>query len=227
MSFHENLKKLRKAHNISQEKLAEILDVSRQAVAKYECGRCYPDIEKIIAISNLFHMSLDDLLKEKKNSCSTLTNIADGRDIMTKEIIEFLCRAKKACYAGGKAEEISSRPQSHDLQYMEGNLKYIDSFLGSQNFSGEEAIFKDNTPIWAMNYCGRVVNTGFEGSFLHEVLRNVPKEKPFRGPEVYIKDDFKYECSVTGDSTWFEGREVIYKKDVKVYECMFHGGIVC
>ena len=38
MSFHENLKKLRKAHNISQEKLAEVLDVSRQAVAKYKCS---------------------------------------------------------------------------------------------------------------------------------------------------------------------------------------------
>ena len=35
-------------------------------------------------------MYINDLLKEKKNSCSTLTNIADGRDIMTKEIIEFL-----------------------------------------------------------------------------------------------------------------------------------------
>ena len=227
MSFHENLKKLRTINKISQERFAEILGVSRQAVTKYESGKCYPDVEKLIAISNLFNVSLDDLLKVKESNCINLKNILDGGNIMDKKIIGFLCRAKKETYAAGKAEEeISSRPGSHDLKYIEGNLKYIDTYLGSQNFVGEEGIWKDNCPIWSMNYSGRVLSSEFEGSVLHEALKNVKEDKPFRGPKVYKKDDFTYECTVNGDCSWFEGKEVIYKKDVKVYECLFHGGVV-
>ena len=62
MTFEKKLKSYRKAAKLSQEKMAELLNVSRQAVTKWETGTGTPDISNLIAISNLFHISLDDLL---------------------------------------------------------------------------------------------------------------------------------------------------------------------
>jgi len=143
---------------------------------------------------------------------------------MDKDIVEFLIRAKKATYAGKGAETDSSRPGSHDLLYAEGALKYIDTYLGDAKFAGEEALWKDDVPFWAMNYVGRVTGEGFSGDFLKEALLQVPEEHPFRGPPRYDNGDYSYTCSVEGDFHWFRGREEIYFGGVKVFECVFHGG---
>lgn len=63
MEFNETLRNLRKEKGLSQERLAEMLDVSRQAISKWESGQSYPEVEKLIAISDLFGVTLDRLLK--------------------------------------------------------------------------------------------------------------------------------------------------------------------
>lgn len=63
MSFGENLQRLRKGRNISQENLAEELNVSRQTVGKWENGITYPETECLIQISEFFNVSIDVLLK--------------------------------------------------------------------------------------------------------------------------------------------------------------------
>lgn len=65
MSFKEKLQKMRKERGYSQEQLADIIGVSRQAVSKWESGMSYPETEKLIELSKLFSMSLDELLKEE------------------------------------------------------------------------------------------------------------------------------------------------------------------
>ena len=70
MNFAEKLKELRKQKGISQEQLAEKIYVSRQAITKWESGNGIPDIENLIAISNLFNESLDSLLSEEKSLIS-------------------------------------------------------------------------------------------------------------------------------------------------------------
>lgn len=64
MNFGENLQKLRKEKNISQEQLAEELHVSRQTIGKWENGVTYPETECLIQISDFFEVSIDTLLKE-------------------------------------------------------------------------------------------------------------------------------------------------------------------
>ncbi len=145
---------------------------------------------------------------------------------MEKEIIDFLIRAKKATYAGKGGEDKSSRPNSHDLSYIEGELLYIDTYLGGAKFSGEEALWDKNMPFWSMNYVGRIIAEGFSGDFLKEALMNVPEDKPFRGPEKFESSAYTYECSVDGDIEWFKGYEAIYFGGKKIYECLFHGGLV-
>ncbi|MCL2843377.1 MAG: helix-turn-helix domain-containing protein [Oscillospiraceae bacterium] len=64
MKFHEKLQELRKGRGLSQEALAEILDVSRQAVSKWESGQTYPETDKLIALAKLFDVTLDSLLQD-------------------------------------------------------------------------------------------------------------------------------------------------------------------
>ncbi len=62
MSFGENLQKIRKNNQLSQEELAEMLGVSRQAVSKWELGEGYPEVDKLLILSKKLNISLDSLL---------------------------------------------------------------------------------------------------------------------------------------------------------------------
>lgn len=64
MKFGENLYNLRKSAKMSQEKLAEKMDVSRQSVSKWENGESYPEMEKIMKLCDIFHCKINDLVHE-------------------------------------------------------------------------------------------------------------------------------------------------------------------
>lgn len=63
MSFSDNLQVLRKRENMTQEQLAERLEVSRQAVSKWESGQSYPEMEKLLTLCDLFRCDMDSLVK--------------------------------------------------------------------------------------------------------------------------------------------------------------------
>ena len=64
MKFGENLYNLRKAAKMSQEKLAEKMEVTRQSVSKWENGESYPEMQKIMKLCNIFHCKINDLVHE-------------------------------------------------------------------------------------------------------------------------------------------------------------------
>ena len=64
--FKDNLISLRKLNNMSQEELADRLNISRQTLSKYETGESLPDIEKCKAIAGIFDVSLDDLVNYER-----------------------------------------------------------------------------------------------------------------------------------------------------------------
>ena len=66
MEFNNKLYELRKQKGFSQEELANRLNVSRQTISNWEVGESTPDMEKLIAISDLFEISLDELVKGEK-----------------------------------------------------------------------------------------------------------------------------------------------------------------
>lgn len=68
MEFNNRLYQLRKQKGLSQEELANRLNVSRQTVAKWEVGDSTPDMEKLIAMSDLFGVSLDNLVMGKEEA---------------------------------------------------------------------------------------------------------------------------------------------------------------
>lgn len=65
MKFNEKLVMLRKQNNLSQEQLAEQLNVARQTVSKWELGETTPEMDKLIKMSEIFKISLDELMKEE------------------------------------------------------------------------------------------------------------------------------------------------------------------
>lgn len=64
MALSEKLYTLRRKNGLSQEQLAEQLNVSRQAISKWEAGQSIPESDKLLSISNYFNVSLDYLMKE-------------------------------------------------------------------------------------------------------------------------------------------------------------------
>lgn len=64
MNISEKIKKIRGEKNLTQEQFAEKIYVSRNAVAKWETNRGYPDIQNLITISEVFNVCLDELVKE-------------------------------------------------------------------------------------------------------------------------------------------------------------------
>jgi len=71
MNFSTKLRTLRKQFKFSQERLAEKLGVSRQAITKWETDGGLPDIENLMAIATLFSVSMDDLLSNEKLAHTT------------------------------------------------------------------------------------------------------------------------------------------------------------
>lgn len=65
MSFGENLQSLRKKHSVTQEELADELQVSRQTVSKWEQDACYPEMDKLIALCKRFSVTMDSLVQGK------------------------------------------------------------------------------------------------------------------------------------------------------------------
>lgn len=63
MNFAENLQYLRRQKDITQEQLAERLEVSRQSVSKWESGQSYPEMEKLLQLCGMFHCNLDTLMR--------------------------------------------------------------------------------------------------------------------------------------------------------------------
>ena len=127
MNFAEKLKELRKQKGISQEQLAEKIYVSRQAITKWESGNGIPDIENLIAISNLFNESLDSLLSEEKSLISKHEFLYESRteyDLDSPKKIDLkLGTAHEVIIEKTKDEKILVVAASNKLNYLTQQVK--------------------------------------------------------------------------------------------------------
>lgn len=97
MNLAENLKKIRKDHNLSQEQLAEQLGVSRQSVSKWESNQAYPEMDKVIQLAKMFNLNVDELLNqdirevnsEKQSKITINKYIDDFLSFITKTVDMF------------------------------------------------------------------------------------------------------------------------------------------
>ena len=90
MDFSEKLSILRKARCLTQEQLAEKLDVSRQSVSKWESGQAVPELEKVVALSTVFDVTTDSLLKS-----SEIDDLSVKTEMLEKQQQQMLVREQQ------------------------------------------------------------------------------------------------------------------------------------
>lgn len=82
MKFNEKLIELRKKEGLSQEELGYKLNVTRQTVSKWELGQTTPEMEKLVEISRLFNISVDELINGSEITINTQTSKIEDQPIM-------------------------------------------------------------------------------------------------------------------------------------------------
>lgn len=93
MEFNNKLYNLRKQKGLSQEELANRLNVSRQTISKWEVGDSTPDMENLIAISSLFEISLDELVLDKPPVPKKAIHLSEDGKKKTKKIVTIIAIA--------------------------------------------------------------------------------------------------------------------------------------
>lgn len=150
-----------------------------------------------------------------------------------EEIKKFLIEAKRQTYANESVEKIeSSRLHSKDYEYRKDNMIYHDTYFGGTNFIGEEVVYVDNKPYWAMNYHGVTLDNSIGEEAMDKALRPalmlVGKSDiiPVRGPKEFHNGEYKYTFEIEGEFNYFSGIETIYKNNEKIYELKCSGGLI-
>jgi hypothetical protein len=148
-----------------------------------------------------------------------------------EKLEEFIVRAKAATYVGSGSHSLSHRPNSHDLEYHEGEFAYLDSYFGGSDFIGEEVVYFKGQPVWAMNYYGRILEpdriaAAEAGQVIKESLTRMYREGRFLGGFTCTADHGVYHDGNQGDFTSFTGREWITRDGLAVYELFYHGGLI-
>ncbi len=123
MDFTSKLKMLRKKAGLSQEKLADKIGVSRQAVTKWETGNGIADIENIISISKLFHISIDELLLDREIKKDLFESISEYDIDKVKRFDIKLGAANSVFINGYDGEKLYVKLYSNTLMLIEENLK--------------------------------------------------------------------------------------------------------
>lgn len=90
MNLSEKIFTLRKGSDLTQEQLAEALNVSRQSISKWESGQATPELEKIVAMSQVFGVTTDSLLQP-----SEIDELSVKTEILAKQQQQLLAREKR------------------------------------------------------------------------------------------------------------------------------------
>lgn len=89
MGMGQKLKELREENQLTQADVSERLCISRQSISKWENDKGYPDLDNLIELSNLFKISVDDLLKENSKN-NTYTQNDNGSQAITSVLDEWI-----------------------------------------------------------------------------------------------------------------------------------------
>ena len=143
----------------------------------------------------------------------------------------FIVQAKAATYVGGGEHTCSCRPESHDLEFKDGDWSYLDSYFGGRDFIGEEVVYYKGKAVWAMNYYGRILRAELitpeqTGHMIKVSLSRMYAEERFLGGFQYREGEFAYIDSSKGDVDHFTGRETISREGKLAYELVYHGGVI-
>ena len=148
-----------------------------------------------------------------------------------KQLSKFLIKAKINTYAsGGEGGEKILPDGGKEFEFNEKKFEYRDRYFGFNPFIGEEIVWQDGKIVWGMNYYGKIISEEIDVKeiyqFLQEALKKITEDKPFRGPNNFRREDFKYSNKVRGTLEDFEGEEKIFYKKQLAYRLNYSGGLI-
>lgn len=143
----------------------------------------------------------------------------------------FIVRAKAQTYAGDGAARPPCRPGAHDLGYDDGAWSYLDSYFGGTDFLGQEVVWRDGEPLWAMNYYGRIldparIDASRAGAVIKAALLALYREGRFLGGFEWTTQNGIYRDDSVGDVASFTGREGIFVDGIEAYRLDYCGGLI-
>lgn len=153
-------------------------------------------------------------------------------EITHEKLSSFLKEANINTYANKDVSKApSTRMKSEDYHFEKNGLIYHDTYFGGRDFIGEEIVYKNNEPVWGMNYYGFVADESVDEKEVYVFLRTALMESyndiiPVRGPKIYSKEGWEYKNQVDGDLGRFVGIEEISKDNKSVYKAYYHGGFI-
>lgn len=125
MTFGEKLLKLRSDAGLSQDKLAEMLEVSRQSVSKWERDEAMPDTDKIVLISKIFSVSTDSLLKDEDE----IKTAGEGTDGTVKEETAQITSDAVSAANGDSEDDVKSFEKGSFMDFLDEIVKVIKRHL--------------------------------------------------------------------------------------------------
>ncbi len=154
--------------------------------------------------------------------------------IILEDLANFLVKAKTKTYAGNSKEVAPQRSSFRELEFKEGNWHYRDSYAGFFMAPGQEVVYFNSRPVWAMAYAGGMLpqyreNKEFASktfSFLKKALLQVKESRPFRGPKNFKEEEWEYKDSSEGAITNFKGTEHIHYQGKEVFRQNYVGGLI-
>ena len=148
-----------------------------------------------------------------------------------EELNAFIVQAKAATYVGDGEQVEPCRLGSHDLRFKNGRWAYHDSYFGGSDFIGEEVVYFEGRPVWAMNYFGRILREDLitpaqAGQMIKASLSRMYRENRFLGGFEHTLEGFTYVDQNDGTLERFIGKESIRQGQETAYELDYHGGLI-
>lgn len=106
MNLADNLKRIRKENNLSQEQLAEKLGVSRQSVSKWESGQAYPEMDKMLQLCEMFNLNMDDLLNQNISEVNSKKKSKINVNKYIDSFLDFITKTTKMFGAMSLKEKV-------------------------------------------------------------------------------------------------------------------------
>lgn len=155
MALGDKLSKLRKENNYTQEQLADVLGVSRQAISKWESDATYPETDKLIRICKLFHCSTDYLLledencTEKQNQSIPACKCLPDNQLLMSEVLKYIdmlfSHQRKNIKLDASKEKLLSQMTSNINDLILQGMDEVDALkIAKENIANIEWLIGDH-----------------------------------------------------------------------------------
>ncbi|MPM05403.1 hypothetical protein SDC9_51693 [bioreactor metagenome] len=201
MSIGNRISELRRKNNFSQEYIAEQLNVSRQAVSKWESGRSNPDTENLIRLAELLNVSVEYLSKGKVNPPPVAAEKEAGRKRLNKKHVVMILSTLAICVLITGAVRIYTLPVDWDAGACSGGYatfvfdkygerlvqKYLDGSDRKDGIISLEAVEGTQEAEWQ----DRTIYLHFDITYHHNVEGTVTESLTFTGHRIWF-DTYKW-----------------------------------